>query len=462
MTSPAGRRNALLTTALGSSLAPFMVAGLTVAVPTIGIEFAIDPVTLSWVPTAFFLAAAMFLVPFGRIADIYGVKRVFTTGIYVYVVSALLAAFAPSAQVLIGARFLTGIGAAMIFGTSFALLSLALPETQRGTALGTNIAAGYTGFALGFLLGGLLTTYLSWRAIFIATLPIEVLVVWFIRTKLTGECALSHGKHLDLPGILLNVVMLFLIMVGFSSLPGTAGIFALLLGGAFFGAFIFREFRIESPILDLKRMARNRSFARSAGSMLIYSTATFASIYLFSLYLQYVRGFSPETVGLVLLASTLVTAFLVRFAGRLADRGRPHAVAGGGVVITIVALVPLTGLSAVTPFGIVLAALILLAAGLAFFQPPIYTAAIGITAPETYGVASGLVETMRLLGMTISMAVTIIVFSRYFGGAEIAVEHIPLLVASMQQIFLIFLVLAVVGLIVTLLAGRAAAPHEKR
>ncbi|MDN7023365.1 MFS transporter [Methanoculleus sp. FWC-SCC1] len=460
MTSPAGRRSALLTAALGSSLAPFMVAGLFVAVPTVGIDFAIDPATLSWVPTAFFLAAAMFLVPFGRIADIYGVKKVFTTGMYVYAVSALLAAFAPSAQVLIGARFLTGIGAAMIFGTSFALLSLVLPEGERGTALGTNIAASYTGFALGFLLGGILTAYVSWRAIFLATVPVELLVIWLIRTRLTGECALSSGRHLDVPGIMLNVVMLLLVMVGFSSLPATPGVLALLLGGIFLIVFVVWELRSESPILDLRFMARNRAFARSAASMLIYSIATFAGIYLFSLYLQYIRGFSPDTVGLVLLVSTLITAVLVRSSGKLADRTRPHAVAAGGVVISATALFPLTGLSATTSLVVVFAALALLSAGLAFYQPPIYSAAIGTTAPEMYAASSGLIETMRLLGMTISMAVTIIVFSLYFGGAAIAAESASLLVASMRQIFLIFLVLAVIALVVTVLAGRAAASRR--
>jgi MFS family permease len=90
MTSPQGRRYILLTVALGSSLAPFMVAGITVAIPTIGSEFALDPVTLSWVPTAFFLAAAMFLIPFGRVADIYGVKRVYRAGMYVYYLPSLL------------------------------------------------------------------------------------------------------------------------------------------------------------------------------------------------------------------------------------------------------------------------------------------------------------------------------------------------------------------------------------
>lgn len=108
-----------------------MVSALIVAIPTIGEDFSMDAAAMSRLATAFFLAASMFLIPFGRMADIFGVKRVFTVGLYIYFFSAMLAALAPCAWVLIAARFLTGIGAAMIFGTSFALLSLSLPASEE-------------------------------------------------------------------------------------------------------------------------------------------------------------------------------------------------------------------------------------------------------------------------------------------------------------------------------------------
>ena len=134
LSSPA-KRNILMISAGGSFLAPFMVSALIVAIPTIGIEFSMDAVAMSWLANVFFMGASMFLIPFGRLADIVGVKKIFSIGIGIYFVSALLAALAPSAMVLIAARFLTGIGAAMIFGTSFALLSLSLSESERGGAL---------------------------------------------------------------------------------------------------------------------------------------------------------------------------------------------------------------------------------------------------------------------------------------------------------------------------------------
>jgi MFS family permease len=160
------RRIVLFTSALGSSLAPFMVSSLIVALPTIGRDFSADAVWLGWLTTAFFLAAATFLVPLGRFADIYGVKKIFTAGIMIYGFSAFLCALAPSILFLIAARFLTGIGAAMIFGTSIALLSLVFPEEDRGIAIGINVTAMSAGFLLGFLAGGYLTSSVGWRGIF--------------------------------------------------------------------------------------------------------------------------------------------------------------------------------------------------------------------------------------------------------------------------------------------------------
>jgi len=184
MASDTAKRNVLIASALGSSLAPYMVSALIVALPTIGHEFSADAASLGWVTTIFFLAAALFLVPFGRIADVYGVKKVFTTGIFVYFLSVLLCSIAPDIRFLIGARFITGVGAGMIFGTSIALLSLVFSESERGKAIGINVAAMSVGFLLGSFVGGILTFYTTWRMIFVVTIPVEIVVIGIILTRI--------------------------------------------------------------------------------------------------------------------------------------------------------------------------------------------------------------------------------------------------------------------------------------
>ncbi|MDN5340642.1 MAG: hypothetical protein PWQ30_1751 [Euryarchaeota archaeon] len=455
MASPAERRYTIFAVALGSSLAPFMVAGLFVAVPAVGEEFAADPVTLSWIPTAFFLAAAMFLIPFGRIADIYGGKRVFSLGLAVYVVSALAAALAPAAPALIGARFLAGIGAAMVFATSFALLGLILPENERGAALGINIAASFGGFALGFLAGGLLAYYSTWRVLFLVPPPVALLAAGLIRRHLRGECALSRGTRPDLSGIALSATTILLSMVGLSLLPAVQGAAALAAALAALGAFVVHETRTADPLLDIRLLLRNRPLALANAAVLVYSAAASAYVFLFSLYFQYVREFDARLAGSIFLVTSLVTASLVGYAGRLSDRGRPHLVAAAGVAMTIAGFAALSLIGPATPIAVPVAALVLIVVGIAFFQPPVYTLVIGAAERAMYGVVSGLVETMRLLGMTASMAVTIVTFALIFEGAAITKTTVPLLLLSMQTPFRIYLGLAVVSLVVIWLAGRA-------
>jgi len=194
MNNAVNKRAALLIATLSSFLAPFMVSSVNIALPSIGREFAIDAISLSWVATSYLLAAAMFLVPFGRIADIYGRRRIFTYGILIYTVSSLLSATSTSATVLISIRIFQGVGAAMIFGTGVAILTSIFPVEERGKALGTNVAATYLGLSLGPFLGGSLTQYFGWRSIFLANVPLGLIVIAFIFWKLRGNGLRQKGR----------------------------------------------------------------------------------------------------------------------------------------------------------------------------------------------------------------------------------------------------------------------------
>ncbi len=439
MAAPSDRKSILLITASGSFLAPFMVSSIIVAIPTIGREFSMSAVEMSQLATAFFLAASMFLVPFGRAADILGVKRIFTTGIYIYLFSALLSAFAPSSAVLIGARFLTGVGAAMIFGTSFALLSLTLPQSERGQALGVNISASLLGFALGFQIGGLLTYYVSWRGFFLLTLPIDLLVIALLRLKLPGECALSKGQKLDLPGSALVAIMLFAIVAGFSELPRVIGAFLLIAGLMLFVVFAWWEMRSKSPIIDIRLLSKNRPFTLANGAVLAYNAGSFGVIFLFSLYLQYIQGFDPRQVGLVLLVFTLIMAALVSYAGKLSDRYRPYLISSTGILITIFGLLLLfRTINSATPLIEALIGFLLIIIGGALFPPPMVKTVLSCIPREMYGLGGSLEEMMRLLGNTMSMAFISIVFTHFLGGSAIMPENYPNLLVSMRAVFVIF------------------------
>ena len=166
------KRAALLVATLGAFLTPFMGSAVNLALPRIGQAFSMDAVLLGWVATAYLLAAAMFLVPFGKIADMHGRKRIFTYGVLTLTLASFLSAISTSGTLLICFRVLQGIGSAMIFGTGIAILTSVFPAGERGKALGINVAAVYLGLSLGPFLGGLLTQHLGWRSVFLVNVPL--------------------------------------------------------------------------------------------------------------------------------------------------------------------------------------------------------------------------------------------------------------------------------------------------
>src|SRR5512137_1797297 len=166
------RRTALAMSMVSSFLTPFMASSLNLAMPLIGREFGLSAVRLGWVVTAYTLTAAMFLVPFGRLADITGRKRIFAVGLALDITGAALGALAPSAFLLFLARAIQGIGGAMIFGTGVAILTSVYPPGARGHALGLNTAAVYTGLSFGPVLGGFIVQAAGWRAVFLVTIPL--------------------------------------------------------------------------------------------------------------------------------------------------------------------------------------------------------------------------------------------------------------------------------------------------
>ncbi len=155
-----------------------------------------NAILLSWVNTAYLLAAAVFLVPFGEAADIYGRKKVFSYGIIVYTASSFLLGISPSGLFLLTFRVLQGMGGALIFGTAVAILTSVFPASERGKVIGINIAAVYTGLSLGPVLGGFLTQYLGWRSIFLVNVPLGLAVIVLVIARLPGEWAGSQGRDL--------------------------------------------------------------------------------------------------------------------------------------------------------------------------------------------------------------------------------------------------------------------------
>jgi len=452
--SAINKRPALLVATLASFLTPFMGSAINIALPSIGEEFAMGAVLLSWVATSFLLAAAMFLVPIGRIADIHGRKRVFTYGIIIFIVSSILCAVSMSATMLICFRVLQGIGSAMIFGTGVAILTSVFPVGERGRALGINVAAVYIGLSLGPFIGGFLTQYFGWRSIFVATVPLGLIVISVLLWKLKGEWAEARGEKFDLAGAIFYGFALVAIMYGFSMLPELYGAGLILLGAIGILAFVWWEMRVVSPILDIRLFRHNMVFAFSNLAALINYSATFAVGFLLSLYLQYIKDLSPLNAGLVLISQPVMMAIFSPLAGRLSDRVEPRIVASIGMALTATALFLFTSIGEETTLPFIVASLVVLGFGLALFSSPNTNAVMSSVEKRSYGVASGTLGTMRLIGQMLSMGIAMLIIAVYIGSVQITPEYYLLFVKSVKVAFIIFAILCFGGIFASLARGR--------
>jgi len=444
----------LVVTTIASFLTPFMGSSVNIALPSIGKEFALDAIVLGWVATSFMLSAAMFLVPFGRVADIYGRKKVFIYGMVIFTVSSFLSAISTSAMMLIYLRVLQGIGAAMVFGTGVAILTSVFPADERGRVLGINVASVYVGLSLGPVLGGLLTQHFGWRSIFFTTVPLGLVIIIAVLWKLKGEWAEAKGERFDLTGSVIYSLALAAVMYGFSILPTLLG--ALLIGVGTLGilAFIWWEMRVESPALNMNLFRNNAVFSLSNLAALINYSATFAVGFLLSLYLQYIKGFTPAHAGLILVSQPIVMAVLSPVAGRLSDRIEPRLIASIGMGLTTVGLVLLIFLSQNAELGFVLVSLVVLGLGFALFSSPNTNAVMSSVEKKFYGVASGTLSTMRLTGNMVSLGVVMLLFALYIGRVQITPEYYPSFLISIKTAFIIFAVLCFGGIFASLARGK--------
>jgi EmrB/QacA subfamily drug resistance transporter len=454
VSSGTGKGVVLLVATMASFLFPFMLSAVNIALPVLGKELSLDAVTLGWIANAYLLSSATFLVPFGRIADIYGRKKIFTCGIVIFTLSSFLAGIASSATMLISFRVLQGMGASMLAGTAVALLTTVYPADERGKVLGINVAATYTGLSLGPLLGGILTQHLGWRSIFFINVPLGLVVIGIVLWKLKGEWTGAKGEKFDFAGSIIYGFALVALVYGFTLLPAMLGVWLIVGGAVGLSAFIRREMKIKSPLLDMSLFRNSRAFTFSNLAALIIYGATFAVSFLISLYLQYVKGFNPEHAGLILVAMPAMQAIFSPLAGRFSDRIEPRIIASIGMALLTVGLAVFIFLNEKTSLELIIGNLTLMGFGFALFSSPNTNAVMSSAPKPTYGVASATLATMRQVGMVFSMGLAMLMFALYIGRVQITPEYYPLFQESMKTSFIIFAILCFAGIFASLARGK--------
>lgn len=447
-------RNILLAVTIVSNfINPMMGAAVSVALPKIGLEFHLSAVGQAWVTSAYLLTAAAFLIPFGKAGDMLGRRKVFLWGNVIFMLSTFLCAVSINDTMLIISRLLQGLGAAMVQGTSMAIVMLAFPPNQRGKIIGYNVASVYAGLALAPVLGGVLTQALGWRSLFILNGILGIFISLAIYFKIRAEWAEPTHHAFDFKGSALLIISFSALMFGFSKLPDVTHIVLTLAGVVGIIWFIAYESRHINPVLNVEMFTQNRVFSFANITALINYAATFAITFVMSLYLQNVKGLQPRDAGMVLIAQPVMMAIVASFSGRLSDRKDPQLLASMGMSIIVIGLFLLSFLQADTHINYVVGSLLILGTGFGLFSSPNTNAAMSAVERKFYGVASASLSTMRSMGMMFSMAIASLATYVFVGEATITAENMNDYVRSVQVVFIIFTVLCFAG-IFTSLAGR--------
>jgi EmrB/QacA subfamily drug resistance transporter len=394
---------------------------------------------------SFLLASAVFLVPFGKISDMLGRKKIFLYGNIFFMIATILCAISPSGYFLIISRFLQGVGSAMMFSTSMAIVISAFPPQERGKVIGLNVAAVYVGLSAAPILGGILTQTMGWRSLFYINVGVSALIILAIIFKIKAEWIEAQNEKFDWLGTLIYMPSMTALMYGFSKLPSTLAIVFTGMGILGIILFVIVERKHPFPVLNMKLFFENKVFASANLSAFINYAATFAVSFVLSLYLQYAKHLSPKEAGMVLITQPILMALVAIFSGRLSDKINPRWLASSGMAISVVGIAMLVFIEIDTPQSFIITALAILGFGFGLFSSPNTNMLMSSVEKRFYGIASATVSTMRTTGMMFSMAIASLSVHVFVGEQQINNSNLDQFMHSSKVVFLVFTVLCIIG-----------------
>jgi MFS family permease len=270
---------------------------------------------------------------------------------------------------------------------------------------------------------------------------------------LKGEWADARGEKLDVAGSLLYGFSILILIYGASLLPEMIAVYLMLIGALGLAAFVRLELKIQSPVFEVRLFSDNRLFTFSSLAALINYSATFAITFLLSLYLQYIKGITPQYAGFILIAQPIVMALFSPLAGRLSDKIEPRKISSSGMMITAAGLLVLAFIGPDTSKMFIVFILAMLGLGFALFSSPNMNAIMGAVEKKYFGIAAGAVATMRLLGQMTSMAIAMVIFAILIGREQISPANYDLFLKSMRVSFVVSAFLCTIGIFFSLFRG---------
>ncbi len=436
----------LIVTSFASFVTPFIGSANNIALPSIGKDFNATAVELSWVATSFLLSAAVFLAPFGRIADIIGRKKVFNWGLIIFAISSFFCAFSPNISILITMRIFQGIGGALITASIMAIITSVFPKEIRGKAIGIVVAAVYIGLTLGPFLGGILIKAYGWESVFLFTIPFAILSLILSLIFLKEDLSILKREPFDWKGSLIFSAAIISLIYGFTKLPEITGMVLTLTGIICTIIFIVFEKNQNYPVINIKLFQENKIFAYSNYTALIVYASTFATSFLLSLFLQYIKGLDPIQTGQIIIIQPILMATFSPLSGKLSDKINPGKVATVGIVFIVIGLLLLSFIKENSSIWFVIPLLVIFGIGYALFSSPNANDIMSSVEKKDYGLASGTIGTMRIVGQMSSMGITTMIFSIILGNTTIKEANFSEFILGTRTILVSFTIFSFVAI----------------
>ena len=382
---------------------------VNVALPSIQRDLGIGISELEWIVTAYALSFAVFLLTGGKLADRYGRRRVFLIGLTTFTLSSLACGLAGSAGMLIGARAVQGVGAALMMPATLSIISAVFPARERGTAIGIWAGVSAMALAIGPLIGGLLTEKVNWNWIFYINVPVGILGIVAAFILVPESRDMSAVQRLDLPGLITSGLAVFALtyaLIEANTYGWTSarilGLFALF---AFsLGAFVLLELHQRAPMLDLT-LFKNSTFAGANAVALMVSLAMFGVFFFISLFMQNILHYSAIKAGATFLPMTILIILVAPLAGALSDRLGSRWLMTGGMLLVAGSLVVFAQLDQSSGFWDILPGLLIGGVGMAMTMSPMTSATLSAVSVDKAGVASGVLNTFRQVGGSLGIAI---------------------------------------------------------
>ncbi|TML40543.1 MAG: MFS transporter [Actinobacteria bacterium] len=382
---------------------------VNVALPAIKNDLHIGVSELEWVVTAYALTFAVLLLTGGKLGDLLGRRLIFTIGLVVFTASSLACGLSSSATELIGARAVQGVGSALMMPATLSIITATFAARERGMAIGIWAGVSAMALAIGPLLGGVITEHISWNWIFYVNVPIGLLGILASIVVVPESKDTSHEQRLDLPGLLASGVGLLALVYALIEAHHYGWTSATILGlfavaASALTAFVLLEQRQRLPMLDLT-LFRNGTFAGANLVAILVTLAMFGIFVFFPIYMQTFLGWSPIQAGAALLPWTILIVIFAPIAGKLSDKVGSRWLIAAGMTTVGLCCLELSTVGVGSTFWRLLPGFILGGLGMSFVMTPMSAAVMGAAPVDKAGVASGVLNTFRQVGVALGIAI---------------------------------------------------------